>query len=31
MHWGFLAIVFVVSVAIGAARSKRLPRDEGGN
>jgi hypothetical protein len=33
MHWGFLALVFIVSVAIGAARSKqqRPPRDEGGN
>ena len=30
MHWGFLALVFVVSVVIGAARSKKqqAPRDE---
>ena len=31
MHWGFLALVFAVSVAIGAIRSKKqqTPRDEG--
>jgi hypothetical protein len=23
MHWGFLALVFIVSVAIGAARKPR--------